>query len=60
MSKPEPRTTVSFRLSEEQKAIVRGILGREGETLELRVEELEERIAPRLASNHNEAPLMPR
>jgi hypothetical protein len=30
---------------------------KELDELELRVEEVEERIAPRLAANHNESPL---
>jgi hypothetical protein len=49
---------IRIRLTEEQKAHLRRLTGHEREELELRVEELEERIAPRLASNHNETMLI--
>lgn len=39
---------------QEQKEHRKHVTAQEGDTIELRVEELEERIAPRLASNHNE------
>jgi hypothetical protein len=44
-------------LTERQKAQIREALGRADLEIELEVTELEERIAPRLASNHNEAVL---
>jgi hypothetical protein len=56
---PQPNV-ISLRLTKEQKAIVRGAIGRDGEALELQVEELEERITPRLAANHNETLLADR
>lgn len=43
-----------LRLTDAQKAEINRATGRDAEELELRVEELEERIVPRLASNHNE------
>ena len=45
---------VRLPLSPDQKVQVKDAIGREGETLELTVEELEERIAPRLSANHTE------
>jgi hypothetical protein len=51
---------VRLVLSDDQKAAIKGVIGREGEALELRVVELEERIVPRLASNHNEPLLIDR
>jgi BMFP domain-containing protein YqiC len=46
-----------LQLTKEQKAVDVSELRKELDDLELRVEELEERIAPKLAANHNEAPL---
>jgi tetratricopeptide (TPR) repeat protein len=53
---PEPSTPGSVRitLTPSQRAQVRRILDRDAEEIDLRIEELEERIAPRLATNHNE------
>jgi hypothetical protein len=48
------------RPDEAQKSQVRDATGRDGEAIELTVEELEERIAPRLAANHNETMLADR
>jgi uncharacterized small protein (DUF1192 family) len=55
----DPRS-IRLPLTDAQKAVLRHVLGRDMEELELRVEELEERIAPRLASNHNERLLLGR
>jgi hypothetical protein len=41
----------------EQQAAAPRVLQKDLDELELRVEELEERIAPKLAANHNESPL---
>jgi hypothetical protein len=49
-----PNHIVSLVLTSDQKQQVKAATGRNGEAVELTVEELEERIAPRLASNHNE------
>ena len=46
---------VRLTLTEGQKSEIRQATGRQdAEALELEVSELEERIVPRLASNHNE------
>jgi hypothetical protein len=58
MQTPGHAETIRIQLTEEQRARLRRAIGRDGEEIELRVEELEERIAPRLASNHNETLLI--
>ena len=40
---------VRIKLTDEQKAAIRNVTGKDAEALELTVEELEERIAPALA-----------
>lgn len=60
MQTPSAQRIVSLELSEAQRNQVKRTTGRDGEVLELTVEELEERIAPRLASNHNETLLASR
>jgi hypothetical protein len=59
--KPPGRTTmtdtkkiVRIDLTATQKEQVKATTGRDAEAVELTVQELEQRIAPRLASNHNE------
>jgi hypothetical protein len=47
-------------LTKAQRSQVKDAPSRDGEAIELTVEELEERIAPRLASNHNETLLADR
>jgi hypothetical protein len=54
MSQPSEPKFVRIDLSEAQKAQVKATTGQDGDAIELTVAELEERIAPRLASNHNE------
>ncbi len=54
MKKTEQERTFRLQLTAEQRAVVKDATGRQGETLEFQVEELEERITPRLASNHME------
>ncbi|HKU61426.1 MAG TPA: hypothetical protein VJQ44_09445 [Gemmatimonadales bacterium] len=58
MSKPDSRVPVSLQLTKEQKAADVNVLRKDLDDLELRVEELEERIAPKLAANHNETPII--
>ncbi|HEX6643965.1 MAG TPA: hypothetical protein VF037_04770 [Gemmatimonadales bacterium] len=55
MNPKETTRPVRIELTEDQKAQIRQALGRSDIEFELEVTELEERIAPRLASNHNEA-----
>ena len=50
---------VRIDLSPEQTQQLRAQLGLEVKAIELSIEELEQRIAPRLASNHNETMLTP-
>lgn len=47
-------TPVRIQLTDAQKAQIQQALGRADVEFELEIVELEERIAPRLASNHNE------
>jgi hypothetical protein len=54
MDTPEQPQTIRIELTGRQRDELRGLTGRDADTLELRVEELEERIAPKLAANHNE------
>jgi hypothetical protein len=54
----KPASTVRIDLTAEQKEIVKAATTRDAEALELTVQELEQRIAPRLASNHNETLLV--
>lgn len=58
MQTPHRPEAIHLQLTKEQRALVREVIGRDGEEIELRVEELEERIAPKLASNHNETMLI--
>jgi hypothetical protein len=51
---PQPGSIVRLPLSPEQQAQIKRVIGRTVETLELTVEELEERITPRVVYNHNE------
>ena len=43
------RTSIELPLTQAQKALIRAAIGKDAETLVIRVEELEERIAPRTA-----------
>ena len=52
--KREQGSPITIRLTEEQRAAIKGECGLDTETLDLYMEELEERIAPRLSSNHNQ------
>jgi hypothetical protein len=46
-----PKDQVRIELTPEQKATIRGATGKDAESLELTVSELEERIAPMTISN---------
>lgn len=54
MERNTAKEVVRIRLTEAQQAQVHSATGRDGDVIELTVQELEERIAPRLAANHNE------
>jgi hypothetical protein len=56
----DPKALIRIDLTHEQRRQVQGATGRAGQTIELTVEELEERIAPKLAANHNETLLADR
>ena len=60
MQSPEQKEVAPIQLTQHQKEELERIPERKGETVDLRVEELEERVAPRLASNHNETFLVDR
>ena len=51
---------VRIDLTASQKEQVKRTTGREGDALELTVQELEERITPRLSANHNDTLLADR
>jgi hypothetical protein len=54
MQTPQGSQPFRLRLTKEQKVAIKRVIGRDGEELELQVTELEERIVPKLAANHNE------
>ena len=54
MKKGHEATPIRILLTDAQKAQIQQALGRADVEFELEVVELEERIAPRLSSNHNE------
>ena len=54
MPTPNEKDLVRIDLTKTQQEQIRRMTGRDGDAIELTVHELEERIAPRLASNHNE------
>jgi hypothetical protein len=54
----QPAATIRLDLTGEQKQIVKAATNRDAEALELSVQELEQRIAPRLTLNHNETLLV--
>lgn len=57
MSNVQENQRVRFELTPAQQETARKATGRDAEAIELTVQELEERIAPRLATNHNETML---
>jgi hypothetical protein len=58
MSEKPVEKTIRITLTDAQTAQVRKAIGREFDEIELKLEELEPRIALRLASNHNETLLV--
>lgn len=58
MSGSKPDQIVRIVLTPSQSEQVKQTTGREAEAIELTVEELEERVAPRLASNSNDTLLV--
>jgi hypothetical protein len=54
MTRPDDSAVVRIDLTSEQKQRVKAQTGRDADAIELTVQELEARIAPRLAANHNE------
>jgi hypothetical protein len=58
MSNRTQNELVRIDLTTSQKEQVKAKTGQAAEAIELTVQELEERIAPKLASNHNETLLM--
>lgn len=60
MQAPNEKDLIRVPLTDEQRKMVKDATGRDGDTIELTVIELEERIAPRLAQNHNETLLADR
>jgi hypothetical protein len=55
-----PHQRVRIHLTPEQQEQFNRATGKDGKEIELTVELLEERIAPKLASNHNETLLVDR
>ncbi len=60
MQAQSPRQVVRLELNQAQREQVKYAIGRDSDALELTVEELEERIVPRIMSNHNETLLVDR
>jgi len=58
MEQHAEKERVRIELTPEQTQQIRATIDRDVEAIELTVEELEQRIAPRLASNHNETLLL--
>lgn len=58
MQSDRERDVVRIDLTAEQKAQLKSATGQDAEAIELTVQELEARIAPKLAANHNETFLL--
>lgn len=58
MSRPRETKVVRIQLTPEQKEKLEAQTGKNADFIELTVEELEARIAPMLAANHNETLLV--
>ncbi|HEX8943776.1 MAG TPA: hypothetical protein VF785_11620 [Gemmatimonadaceae bacterium] len=52
------KETVRIELTPNQKETVKAAVGRDAEAIELTIKELEARITPALAANHNETLLV--
>jgi hypothetical protein len=59
-SHEEPDRGFRIDLTNQQKEQIKSTTGRAAEAIELTIQELEERIAPKLAANHNETLLVDR
>lgn len=57
VDREQPPRLVRIDLTSDQRQQVRTTTGHDGEVIELTVTELEERVVPKLASNHNETML---
>jgi hypothetical protein len=60
MPASDPKPPVRIDLTRDQRRQLQNATSRDGQDIDLSVEELEERIAPRLSSNHNETLLADR
>jgi hypothetical protein len=58
MPNDQEQTKIRITLTSDQKEQVKAAAGRDAEAIELTVQELEQRIAPAIASNHNETMLV--
>lgn len=58
MQSERERDVVRIDLTAEQKAQLKSATGHDADAIELTMQELEARIAPRLATNHNETFLL--
>jgi len=58
MSKERQQSTIRIDLTEPQKQTVKAAIDKNVDAIELTIEELEARIAPKLSANHNESLLM--
>jgi len=58
MSKERQQATIRIDLTEPQKQTVKAAIDKNVDAIELTIEELEARIAPKLSANHNESLLM--
>jgi hypothetical protein len=54
MTKPDDNAVVRIDLTSEQKQRVKAQTGRDADAIEMTVQEVEARIAPRIGANHNE------
>ena len=50
--------SIRIELTSDQKQVVKAATNRDADAIQLTVQELEQRIAPKLASNHNETLLV--
>ena len=58
MPKEHQQNTIRINLTEPQKQTVKAAIDKNVDAIELTIEELEARSAPRLSANHNESLLL--
>lgn len=58
MSTREEQQVIRINLTQDQKDSLKAATGKTADTIELTVQELEARIAPRLSANHNDTMLL--